>query len=320
MATQARRAALLKAVGATPRFVATITLAEYLTFGLAAGAVGLVAGAYLAPVLAQPVSGVLGTAPVVPPSPATVALVLGTAVLLMGLPTLVATVRAVRASTVRSLANPARTPRRSPLAVAASRWLSVPLLLGVRLAARRPGRAMLAAAGLSVTVAAVVVALWMEAGIRGDTAQVAEALGQHAVTYDKLRLVIYSFIAALVVLALVNAILVAWTTALDNARTSALARALGATPGQVTAGLTVASVLPAVAALAAGIPAGFAPQPAGQPSARHRGVAHRLITDVRQQRCPSRQAAIRNANPPIPNADPPPVAARRVRSRCRTGG
>jgi len=258
MASQTRRAALLKAVGATPRFTVTVMLAEYVTFALLAAGVGLLAGTYLAPVLAEPVPGVLGTAPVVLPSITTVALVLGAATILVGLSTLVPTVRAARASAVRSLANPARSPRRSRLAIAVSARLPVPLLLGLRLAARRPGRAMLAAAGLSVTVAAVVVALWMEAGIRGDTAQVSDALGEHAITYDKLRLVTYTFIAALVALALVNAVLVAWTTALDNARTSALARALGASPRQVTSGLTVASLLPALVAVTVGIPAGFA--------------------------------------------------------------
>ncbi len=258
MAAQTRRAALLKAVGATPRFVATIMLAEYLIFALAAGTVGLLAGSVFAPLLARPVPGVLGTAAATMPPAATTALVLGAAMILVALSTVVPTVRAVRASTVRSLANPARPPRRSRLALRLSARLPVPLLLGVRLAARRPGRSILSAAGLSVTVAAVVVALWIQAGISGDTAQVAEALGEHAVTYDKLRLVTYTFIAARIALALVNAVLVAWTTALDNARTAALVRTLGATPRQVTGGLTVAGVLPALGAAVVGIPAGFA--------------------------------------------------------------
>lgn len=258
IAAQTRRAALLKALGATPRFVAAVMLAEYLLFALAAGGAGLVAGSVLAPLLADPVSGVLGDAAAAMPSPATIGLVLGTAVGLIVVPTVVPAVRAARASTVRSLANPARPPHRLQLAVRLAGRLPVPLLLGLRLAARRPGRAVLSAAGLSVTVAAVVVALWMEAGIRGDPAQIAQALGEDAVTYDKLRLVTYAFIAALVALALVNAVLVAWTTALDNARTAALARALGATPRQVTAGLTLAGVLPAIGAVALGIPAGFA--------------------------------------------------------------
>ena len=258
MAAQGRRAAVLKAAGATPRFVAAVVLSEYLLFALAAAGLGLLAGSLLTPLLAAPVSGVLGAAPTPTPSWPVVAVVVGTAATLVGLSTVVPTIRAVRASTVRSLANPARAPRRFRLATAASAHLPVPLLLGLRMTARRPGRAFLSAAGLAVTVAAVVVALWMEAGIRGDTAQVAEALGEHAITYDKLRLVTYTFIAALVALALVNAILVAWTTALDNARSSSLFRALGATPRQVSAGLTLAGVLPALAAVAAGVPAGFA--------------------------------------------------------------
>lgn len=258
MAAQTRRAALLKAVGATPRLVAAVMLAEHLVFGLVAGAAGLVAGSVLAPLLAEPVPGVLGSASAVPPSPAMIALVLATAAGLVAVPSALPAIRAARASTVRSLAMPARPPRRHRIAIRLSARLPVPLLLGLRLAARRPSRAVLAGAGLSVTVAAVVIALWMEAGIEGDTAQVSEALGEHAITYDKLRLVTYAFIAGLVMLALVNAVLVAWTTALDNARPSALARALGATPRQVTAGLTLASVLPALAAVALGIPIGFA--------------------------------------------------------------
>jgi putative ABC transport system permease protein len=257
MAAQARWAAILKATGATPRYVAAVLLGEYVVVAILAGALGLVAGSLLTPLLAAPVPGVVGAAQVAI-STTTAGIVLGASVLLVGVSTVIPAVRAVRASTVRSLANPAKAPRRARLAVALSRRLPTPLLLGLRLAARRPGRAFLSASGLTVTVAAVVVALWMEAGIRGDTAQVSEALGEHAITYDKLRFVTYSFIAAILALALVNAVLVAWTTALDNARASSLFRALGATPRQVASGLTLASVLPALVAVVGGIPAGFA--------------------------------------------------------------
>jgi putative ABC transport system permease protein len=70
--------------------------------------------------------------------------------------------------------------------------------------------------------------------------------------------VTYAFIAALIALALINAVLVAWTTALDNTRMAALVRTLGATPWQVTGGLTVAGALPALGAVLVGIPVGFA--------------------------------------------------------------
>jgi putative ABC transport system permease protein len=258
MAAQTRRAAILKATGATPRFITAVLLSEYLLVALLAGVVGLAAGSLLTPLLATPAPGVLGDAPAGAVTPTTAAMVLGASVALVALSTMVPALRAVRSSTVRSLANPAKPPHRSRLAMALSRRLPAPLLLGLRLSARRPGRAMLSATGLAVTVAAVVVALWMEAGIRGDTAQVSEALGEHAITYDKLRVVTYTFIAALLALALVNALLVAWATALDNARASSLFRVLGATPRQIASGLTIAGVLPAALAVVVGVPLGFA--------------------------------------------------------------
>ena len=58
-------------------------------------------------------------------------------------------------------------------------------------------------------------------------------------------------------LAAVNAIFIAWATALDARHASALARALGATPQQVSAGLSAAQVLPALAGAILGIPGGI---------------------------------------------------------------
>jgi putative ABC transport system permease protein len=50
---------------------------------------------------------------------------------------------------------------------------------------------------------------------------------------------------ALVLLAAVNAVFIAWTTALETRHPAALARALGATPEQITTGLSVAQLIPA---------------------------------------------------------------------------
>ena len=72
----------------------------------------------------------------------------------------------------------------------------------------------------------------------------------------------------LVALAAVNAIFVAWATALDARRASALARALGATPQQVSAGLSAAQVLPALAGAILGIPGGLALLAAVDPDGR----------------------------------------------------
>jgi len=62
----------------------------------------------------------------------------------------------------------------------------------------------------------------------------------------------------LVILATVNAVFIAWTTALETRYPVAIARALGATPGQVTTGLTVAFLAPALAGVLLGIPGGIA--------------------------------------------------------------
>jgi putative ABC transport system permease protein len=61
----------------------------------------------------------------------------------------------------------------------------------------------------------------------------------------------------LVVLAAINAIFTAWTTALDARHQLAVARSLGATPQQVSAGLSAAQLLAAVPGAIVGIPAGI---------------------------------------------------------------
>jgi len=62
----------------------------------------------------------------------------------------------------------------------------------------------------------------------------------------------------LIVLAAVNAVFIAWTTALEARHPAALARALGATPEQITTGLSVAFLPPALLGALLGIPGGIA--------------------------------------------------------------
>jgi putative ABC transport system permease protein len=73
---------------------------------------------------------------------------------------------------------------------------------------------------------------------------------------EQLDQVVLVLMVALLVLAAVNALLIAWAAALDALRSTALARALGATPWQVTAGLSAAQLFPAAAAAVLGIPLG----------------------------------------------------------------
>jgi hypothetical protein len=165
--------------------------------------------------------------------------------------TFVPAVRAARTSTVLALADSARAPRRTAWLIAISARLPVPLLLGLRVAARRPRRAVLATASIAITVSGIVAALAAHADLADSGSSVDPSQA------DRMNEVLLAITITLVALAAVNAIFVTWATALDARHSSALARALGATPQQVSAGLSAAQVLPALGGAVLGIPGGI---------------------------------------------------------------
>ena len=67
--------------------------------------------------------------------------------------------RAARTSTVHALADSARPPRRTGWLIAISARLPVPLLLALRVAARRPRRVVLGVVSIAITVSGIFVAL-----------------------------------------------------------------------------------------------------------------------------------------------------------------
>ena len=251
MAAQIRRVGLLKAVGGTPSLVAAVLLAEYVVVALLAAAVGLAIGWLAAPLLTDPTAGLLGGAGAPPLTISTVGLVTAVALGVAVAATFVPAVRAARTSTVLALADSARAPRRTAWLIAISARLPVPLLLGLRVAARRPRRVVLATASIAITVSGIVAVLAAHADLL-DGASAPDPSG--ADRFDQVLLVIT---ITLVALAAVNAIFITWATALDARHSSALARALGATPQQVSAGLSAAQVLPALTGALLGIPGGI---------------------------------------------------------------
>ena len=82
----------------------------------------------------------------------------------------------------------------------------------------------------------------------------ASAAGPPADPVGQVMLVITT---VLVILAAVNAVVIAWATVLDARHLSALARSLGTTPRQLVVGLCAAQLLPALPGAVAGIPAGI---------------------------------------------------------------
>lgn len=243
MADQTRRVGLLKAVGGTPRLVAAVLLAEYVLVAIVAAAAGLAVGSLAAPLLTESSAGLIGSAGTPPITPSTVGLVTAVALGVAVAATAVPAVRAARSSTVNALADSARPPRRTGWLIAISARLPVPLLLALRVAARRPRRVVLGVISIAITVSGIVVALAANAEL--TTQRVAGRYDDaQAALLSQVLLVV---MVILLCLAAVNAVFITWATVLDNRHSSALARALGATPRQVSSALAAAQVLPALA-------------------------------------------------------------------------
>jgi putative ABC transport system permease protein len=254
MAQHTRRAGLLKAVGGTPGLVAVVLLAENLVLALLAAAAGLAAGWLAAPLLTNPGAALVG-APGAPSLTLPIAGLVVAMALAVTLPaTLVPAIRAARTSTVSLLADAARPPRRRAWLIAASARLPVPLLLGLRLAARRPRRTLLCAASIAVTATGIVAVLAFHATANLRSAG-SYGLSDPVAGRDEQMLQVLTVV--LVALAVLNAIITTWATVLDARHASALIRALGVTPRQLTAGLSAAQVLPALPGAILGIPLGL---------------------------------------------------------------
>ena len=255
MTEHIRRVGLLKAVGSTPGLVAAVLLAQNLLLALAAAAAGLVAGWLAAPLITSPGAGLVGA----PGAPSltlpTAALVVAVAVAVALAATLVPAVRAARTSTVSALASSARPPRRRAALIALSARLPVPLLLGLRLMARRPRRAALNAASVAVTMTGIVAVLAFHATARLARFGGSDGLGNPVVSRDEQMLTVLTVV--LVTLAGLNAVCTAWATALDARPSAALARALGATPQQASAAVSAAQTLAALPGALLGIPLGI---------------------------------------------------------------
>ena len=252
LSEQTRRVGFLKAVGATPIAVAAVLLVEHLAVTFVAAVAGLAIGRGVAPLLTGPGAGLLGTAGSPPISASTIANVIGVALAVSFIATLRPALQAARTSTVTALADAARPPRRSAPLIAISTRLPIPLLFGVRLAARRPRRLALGIFSVAVSEAGIVAVLIEHARLDlGGTSGVVNP--QH----QRLTQAMLAITVMLIVLAAVNALLITWATVVDARHASTLARALGATPQQISAGLSAAQFLAVLPGSLLGIPLGI---------------------------------------------------------------
>ena len=257
LAEGTRRVGLLKATGGTPGIVAATFLAEYLFLALVAAFAGLLAGWLAAPLLAKPEADLVGA----PGAPAltlvTVVTALAVALGVALASTLVPAIRAARTSTVSALADAPRLPKRRDSLVRLSRKLPVPALIGLRLVARRPRRAILSAASIAVAVMGLVAALAVHAAVGAKFSRLGSWGGLVDPDVPRAEQVLTAITISLVTLAALTAIFAAMATVLDARRASAVALALGATPQQVRAGLVMAQVIPALPGAVLGLPLGL---------------------------------------------------------------
>ncbi|MFI6600851.1 FtsX-like permease family protein [Nonomuraea sp. NPDC050536] len=251
---QTHRAGLLKAVGATPGLIAAVLFTEYLALALVGDALGLALARLTVPAIASPTASRIGDA--VGPDGATVATATALAVGVAVLSTLRPTLRAMRTATVTALSATAYQPRHRPWLTTLSALLPTPLLLGLRLTARRPGRAVLQACSTATTVIAIVALLTLYAQPeRGYGLDGSSALPNLRGVHDRRLMLAVTIL--LIALAVVNTITFTWTTAMEARANMAVARTLGATPGQITAGLSTAQLLPSLPGAIIGVPLGI---------------------------------------------------------------
>ncbi len=164
--------------------------------------------------------------------------------------------RAARLTTMRALSDAARTPRRRSRLISLSTRLPVPLLLGLRLAVRRPRRAILAALSIAITVTTVVAVVMVYS--HQELMSVAGYSSIDNPRTDRINHGLLLVTVILLVLAAINALFITWSTAIDARQPLTIARALGATPRQIILGLSAAQIFPALPGAIIGIPAGIA--------------------------------------------------------------
>lgn len=258
MAEQTRRVGRLKASGGGPGLVAAVLLAEHLLVASAAAAAGLGLGWLAVPLLSSAGEGLLGT----PGAPALTGGTIGLVVLVaLGITlaaTLVPALRAARTSTIRALNDAARAPRRRAALIKLSAWLPIPLLIGMRLVARRPRRAVLSAASAAITVTGIVAVLAAHHASNVAIGRFDWFAGLADPVAGRVNQVMGVLTVVLVALAAVNVIITGWATALDARQPTAVSRALGGTARQVSVGLSAAQMLSTLPGALVGIPLGIA--------------------------------------------------------------
>jgi putative ABC transport system permease protein len=270
--SESRQVALLQVAGVTPRQLSTLLAVEHAIIALAGAAVGTVAALAVARLLARVAASGLGT---VPPtiSPRQIAVVAAVAMTAGALAGAVAAIRVGRESlaVVARGATAARRSRLSSLAAA----LPVPawLVLGVKDALSRRGRAVLVVLSLALALLTTVVVITAGSSINSDEVREATvaAGGTLATPPNDLPAVPPDAVASagvlklfrvlqvlLTLVALANLLAAALMSARERIRELSVLEATGFSSLHLVAAAATSYGLLAVPATVIGLPLGFA--------------------------------------------------------------
>ncbi len=255
----ARRTAMLRALGLAPREAQAVQVIQHAMIAVIAAGVGCTVAVLLAPRVTAVSAGLLGAGPRAP-GVGTV-LVVTTAVVAIAVgAALAATSRAASASTMSALRD--TTNRRTFGAGTLNGFVAragagVPLLLGLGSIAARPGRTLLAAAGVALSVAAAVACAGMEATLAAEGTGVVLPGFLPAGGSEQLRPVAYTLLVLLAVLSLAGLSATTASRLAEIARDDATLAVLGVTPRQAVAQAWWAATTMSVAAAVAGLPIGY---------------------------------------------------------------
>ncbi len=262
---------LLKATGLTPAQVSRVLVTEQMALAVVGVACGLGAGYLATPLFTRGSAALLETTRLPAFDTGRGLLVAAIVLSLVAVFTFLPGWRAAGRSTAAIVTQGRAVGRRSSLlARLADRVRApIPVSIGARGTFVHRGRTSLTALSIALTVAAAVATLGMEASfgataspavaplVEGGPAPSLDPVDGDAAEARRLRPVVYSLDAILLVVGLVNLLATLLLTTLERGRDLGVLEAVGLTPRQVTATLVSEQALVAAVAGVVGIPLGL---------------------------------------------------------------
>lgn len=266
---QSREIGLLKATGLRPGQVAAVLLGEQLALAVVGTTLGLIAGTFATPLFVAPSAALLDASVTPSLTAGTVLAVLAFGLGGTALFSLAPSLRIARRRTAPLLVG---VVPGSALRVRLGRLsLPAPVVLGVREALGRRGRAAMTTLSLTLSVVTVVMTMGMEASLRvstvpppapplveGSETPAWDPVDDDANEGPRLRPIVYSLDGVVLFVGAINLLAALLLGVRERVRDLGVLKAIGLTPRQLSGAFAAAQGLLGVLAVAVGIPLGLA--------------------------------------------------------------